>query len=106
MDNVDSAVKRLIEAVMETDIYKEYCRQLERVKQEPGLKEQIDEFRSRNYILQTRQEYDLNRIEAFEREYEDFRENPLVSDFLAAELAFCRMMQEMYLRITEEIHFE
>lgn len=106
MDNVDYAVEQLIESVLASDIYKEYYRQLEKIKEEPGLKEQIDEFRRRNYILQTRQEYDFNKIDEFEREYEDFRENPLVSDFLAAELAFCRMMQKINLHITEAIHFE
>lgn len=30
----------------------------------------------------------------------------MVSDFLAAELAFCRMMQDINLRLTEALHFE
>jgi hypothetical protein len=29
-----------------------------------------------------------------------------VDDFLRAELAFCRMMQEIYVIITEELNFE
>ena len=45
-------------------------------------------------------------IEAFEKEYRDFRENPLVNDFLAAELAFCRMLQNNNARITDAIDFE
>ena len=36
----------------------------------------------------------------------EFRENPVVDDFLRAELAFCRMMQEMYVLLTAEIDFE
>lgn len=47
----------------------------------------------------------FQRIEEFEREYEKFRENPLVSDFLAAELDFCRMMQEMNNRVTAALDF-
>ena len=45
-------------------------------------------------------------LEAFEREYANFREEPLVSEFLAAELAFCRMMQDINLHLTEAVHFE
>ena len=45
-------------------------------------------------------------MEAFEQEYMKFRENPLVEDFLRAELAFCRMMQEVNILITAEIDFE
>lgn len=48
----------------------------------------------------------LDRVEAFEQEYEKFRENPLVDDFLRAELAFCRMMQEVYVLLADEVDFE
>ena len=48
----------------------------------------------------------LDRMEAFEREYEKFREDPLVDDFLRAELAFCRMMQEVYALLADDIDFE
>ena len=46
------------------------------------------------------------KMKAFEKEYEDFRENPLVSDFLAAELALCRMLQKHGNMIMNEIDFE
>ena len=42
----------------------------------------------------------------FEREYSEFRANPLVNDFLEAELALCRMMQGLYISITEAINFD
>ncbi|MBE5883584.1 MAG: YlbF family regulator [Lachnospiraceae bacterium] len=106
MNNVEIAMNHLIEVIKESEIYQEYVTQLERVKQQPDLKQQIDDFRERNYVLQTSGEAAFDKIEQFEREYEDFRENPYVSDFLAAELAFCRMMQDINIGITEAIHFE
>lgn len=45
-------------------------------------------------------------MDAFEREYEKFRDNPIVDDFLRAELALCRMIQEINIFITDEIGFE
>lgn len=45
-------------------------------------------------------------MDAFEKEYEEFREDSMVDDFLRAELAFCRMMQEITLCITEMVDFE
>ncbi|WP_303408980.1 YlbF family regulator [uncultured Duncaniella sp.] len=48
----------------------------------------------------------FDKMEAFEREYREFRENPAVDEFLRAELAFCRMMQEMNVLLTAEIDFE
>ena len=48
----------------------------------------------------------LEKLDAFEKEYEEFRANPLVDDFLRAELAFCRMIQEVNVWITAELGFE
>ena len=53
MKNVEDAVKQLTSAIKESDIYLEYEKQLNRVKAVPELKAQIDEFRMRNFKLQT-----------------------------------------------------
>ncbi len=106
MNNVDNAVEQLIRAVRGSDIYREYDRQRNRVKADPSLKMEIDQYRKLNYTLQNEVDYDFVKIDQFEREYVDFRENPVVSDFLAAELAFCRMMQDINIRITEAMDFE
>lgn len=106
MSNVDDAVKQLVNAVKESEIYEEYTNQLARVKEIPGLKEQIDEFRQRNFEIQTSGENAFDKLERFEEEYAEFRENPVVNDFLAAELAFCRMMQDINLSITDAVDFE
>lgn len=106
MSNIDDAVDQFIGAILETEEYKEYARIRDEVRQYPELKAQIDEFRIRNYELQTSKDNAFEKIDQFEKEYADFRENPMVSDFLASELAFCRMMQNINIRITEAVHFE
>lgn len=106
MENVDIAVERLIGAIIDSDAYKEYDLQRHRVNQDPGLKAQIDDYRCRNYELQTSNDNAFDKIDQFEKEYAGFRENPMVSDFLAAELAFCRMMQDINIKITEAVNFE
>lgn len=106
MNNIDNAVGQLIAAITESEIYQEYMTQLARVKEQPGLKAQIDDFRTRNYELQTGRDADFDKIKQFEKDNEDFRENPYVSDFLAAELAFCRMMQDINIRLLGAVHFE
>lgn len=103
---VEEAVGKLAGEVLNSQIYKEYRIQLEKVKQQPKLKERIDEFRQRNYELQCSPDYAFDKMEQFEREYRGFREDPLVSDFLAAELALCRMMQEINSKLVEAIDFE
>lgn len=104
--NVENAMNQFIAAIQVSEIYLEYRTQLDKVKQFPELKAQIDEFRTRNYLLQISQENALDKIYQLETEYEDFRENPLVSDFLAAELAFCRMMQDINRQVVAAMNFE
>ena len=103
---MEQALQAYIDQLLETPEYKEYTLQKEKVKQYPELKAQIDEFRARNFEMQTSKDMVFEMIEAFEREYRDFRENPLVNDFLAAELAFCRLIQRNNARITSAIDFE
>lgn len=68
----------------------------------------MNEYRQKNFDIQNGMDGAelFDKMEAFEREYREFRENPVVDDFLRAELAFCRMMQEMYVLLTAEIDFE
>ncbi len=103
---MDQALQAYIDKLIETTEYREYVKQKERVLQVPGLKAQIDEFRTRNYQMQTSSDMVFEKIDAFEREYADFRENPLVEGFLAAELAFCRMMQEHYGKVLDAVDFD
>lgn len=105
-EHLDQAVENVIGAIKGSEVYQRYISVLTLVKQQPELKAQIDEFRRKNYEMQSSGEMAFERIEQFEQEYADFRENPLVSDFLSAELALCRMIQQINLHITEELHFE
>lgn len=106
MNEVEEAVDRLADALLNSEVYREYRSKLEQVKQDPDLKRQIDEFRMRNYELQQSPDYAFDKVEQFQREYQAFRDNPLVSDFLAAELAFCRMVQGIENRLSGMITFE
>ncbi len=102
------AVNKYTKAIKETEIYKKYYSQLMILKQNPEQFAKVNEFRERNYELQNNYKQDelLEKLEAFEKEYEDFRENPIVEDFLQAELAFCRMMQDVEILVTEKLDFE
>ncbi|MBQ8598118.1 MAG: YlbF family regulator [Lachnospiraceae bacterium] len=105
---LDKASREYIRAIKDTAVYKNYRTQLERIKQYPDLYRQVNEFRQRNYEIQNTEQVDelFDKIDAFEREYEKFRENPIVDEFLRAELALCRMMQKIDIFITEELDFD
>ena len=107
MNDIDNAVERMIAAILDSEAYREYDLQRNKVNQQPVLKDQINEFRRRNYELQNSSDYSsFGLFEHFEQEYEEFKQKPLVADFLAAELAFCRLMQDINIKITESLNFE
>ena len=106
MDNMTEAVQQFTRSIMQTEEYQDYNREKIRVKQFPELKERIDEFRRRSYEIQNSSDVAREEMDLFEEEYESLLGQPMAADFLAAELAFCRMMQEVNLKITECLDFE
>ena len=106
MASIEQATDRFVEAVLISDEYLAYKRELDRLKESPELKQQVDEFRKKNYELQLRGDLNFDRLDQFEQEYEIFRQNPLVSEFLQAELDLCRALQRVTMRVTEAVSFE
>ena len=108
MTEVEQAIGNLLSVIKQTKEYEEFRYQLDKINLQPELRRQIDEFRKENFELQnnTPEDQMLQKSEEFEERYQTFRENPLVNDFLAAETAFCRRMQEIHLKITEGLQFE
>lgn len=107
-DSLENATASYVKAIKDTAVYKKYCEQLERLKRNPEQYRQVNEFRRRNFEIQNTAQKDelFDKMDAFEQEFEKFREDPVVDEFLRAELAFCRMMQEVNLYITEAVNFE
>lgn len=108
MSEFDSTVESLITVIHNTKEYQTFLREKEKVARFPELKQKINEYRLKNYELQNSTNDDelFDKMEEFDREYEEFRDDPLVSDFLEAELDFCRMMQDMNMRITAALDFD
>lgn len=108
MEEWEQAVNFLVGTIKNTKQYQAYEREKEKVNQLPELKAQIDAYRIRNFEIQnmSNDEELFFKIEEFEKEYEKFRENPIVADFLAAELSLCRLIQNMNAKITVGLNFE
>lgn len=106
MSKLDHALEDLIAAILDSDEYREYDRARNKVKQYPEWKALADEFRERIFVLQSSDDSAFEQFDRLEEEYAEVTENPVIHEFLAAELAFCRMMQDINLRMTDAIHFE
>lgn len=104
---IEKATEQFIGQIKETGEYQEYVFWRDQICCQPELKRQIDEYRLKNYMLQNMEEGDLfEKMDAFEKEYENFRSNPLVSDFLDAELNFCRLIQNISVKIADAVEFD
>ena len=108
MSEMEKATENYITAIQKTEQFRNYCDIKAKVKQDEELWGQLCEYRKKRYEFQnlTSPEELFDRVEAFEREYGNWKKNPEVSAFLDAELAFCRMIQESNLRIMDVIQFE
>jgi cell fate (sporulation/competence/biofilm development) regulator YlbF (YheA/YmcA/DUF963 family) len=105
--NLDEAIDNFIGFLKDTDIYKEYRSALEELNKDPDLKRRVDDFRQRNYNFQQSEDIDLNEYDQFRSEMVGFRaSDQRVDAFLDAELALCRMIQDVSYRITEALDFE
>ena len=107
-DQIRMAAKEYAGKIQETDIYHNYCREKERIKKDPELYAKVNRYRQMTFDLHNNTDKDqlFDRMDSYEKEYESFRENPLVENFLQAELAFCRMIQELNTIIMDHLDFE
>ncbi|MDR0948919.1 MAG: YlbF family regulator [Lachnospiraceae bacterium] len=106
MNSVDESLKQLILAIRQSKEYEEYHRDIERVKEVPDIMKSLDQFRKQNFEMQNRDDMDLEMIDQMEQEYQGLMDHPIVSAFLASELALCRLMQEINLALAASIDFE
>ena len=108
MNDYKDSLKVFIEEVKKSSVYTEYLIQRDRLRKYPELKKQVDEYRQKNFELQTQSWPDqlFDEIDRFQKEYETFRENPVVHDFLSAELALCRMMQNINYEVVKVVSLD
>lgn len=106
--NILEAAKKYISEVKRSPEYLEYEQQLENIQKEPELYARVNEFRRKNFELQNNEapENLMDRLDELEREYAQLRDITLVENFLEAEVAFCRMMQDADSLIARELDFQ
>lgn len=97
-----------IREIKGSEEFLEYKAGLAKIQADTDLYDKVNEFRKKNYMLQHAEDSEdyIERLEELEREFEDIRAVPMVDDFLAAELGFCKMMQEINQLVWDEIDFQ
>lgn len=97
MDTVRRDIQTLLSHIEEHEIYLEYKKHQEILDRTPHLKERVDLFRASNFKLQSEAGKDnlLNVADHLNRESTSLRRIPEVNAYLDAELALCRLIQNI-----------
>lgn len=108
MDEIKQYTVQLSAALRRSEAYTAFREASRKVKEVPGLKQKLDEFRRKNYMLQNDSNaYNLfDEVQNLEHEYEDLRKNPLIQEYLAAELQICRIIQRCADEILTSVDLE
>ena len=108
MDEIKEYTVQLSAALRGSEAYKAFREVSKKVSEEPQLRQRLDEFRKKNYLLQNGSNaYDLfDDVQNLEREYEDMRKNPVIQEYLAAELQICRIIQRCADEILTSVDME
>lgn len=108
MNQIQEALEHLMETIRASEEYIRYQKIKERVHKLPELEQEINQFRRENYFLQNSQgTVDLyEETDRMEQEYKEFRKNPIVAEYLEAENALCRVVQQINWTLIEGLDFE
>lgn len=108
MNRIDESINLLAATLKESPEYQRYQEMRDRIHMNPEIEREVNEFRKRTYQLQnSREPIDLfTEIDRLYQESASLRAQPDVSEYLAAELALCRMVQHINYRLMQEIDFD
>lgn len=106
MSNIDYYVNRVIEEIKSESVYRQYTTSLEKLNANPEIKRQVDELRRLNYQAQVKND-DTDSYDTID----DIDDKiisciPEVNQFLEAEAALCRLLQDISVRVHEAIHLD
>lgn len=108
MNQVEKCTKELVDAILESREYQDFLKIKEKVSGDPELRKKINAFRKHNFEVQNSAEvldmYD--EIDKMYKEYEEFRKNILVDEFLKRELRVCRMIQQVSVELISAVDLD
>lgn len=97
----------VIDFFVDTKEYKEYKEKLEKLSQNGALLKRVNEMREANFRLQSEEGADLmDKYDELTNAFEDVINNALVTEFLEAEAAIVKLVQEFYYNVTSGLEFK
>ena len=105
MSGIMDKVDELIYDIKQDSIYQDYIKALQALNQHESLKIQVDNLRKRNFQLQNEapQETIFDESSNLAEQFYEIRRNPLVQQYLDAEVALCKLLKEIGIRISGDM---
>lgn len=95
-DEVTRKTEALASAIVNSEEYQTLQKYEEQLKEKPDLRRKIDHFRDKTYRFQQQEGIDsYEEVDKLDQEFVQLRSDTLANAYLEAELAFCRMMQNI-----------
>ena len=96
MNRIEELTEELLNAIKESDIYKDYLREQYKLQQDPELMERVDRYRTSNFRMQQDASRDhFTLADQVSQELSELRKIPEVNAYLDSELAICRELQKV-----------
>lgn len=106
-DKVMEASNQLNTLILESEEYQKYCLYKKELEQMPELRRQVQEFRKKNFEIQSDGDIDdREAVASLAVEYKAVLENPMAASYLNAELGLCKMLQAVTKNICSGVDLE
>ncbi|MBQ3890656.1 MAG: YlbF family regulator [Lachnospiraceae bacterium] len=107
MTDLTALCSHVVSEICQTPEYRQYEETLKQLKKDEPLYKRVTEYREKNFALQQSDSEDLlDLLDALTNEYEDVINIELASDFIEAEVALCRLVQNFNKDIIAGLNFE
>lgn len=108
MEEIKKSIGGLLDAVKNSEEYREYKKQEEILDRDPELKNRVFQFRANNFQLQNEADREemIQVVERLDHESRELRLIPQVNAYLDAELALCKLMQRICELLAEGIDMQ
>lgn len=98
---VEQCKGALLEAIRNSEEYRTFEENKDRIEKNPELKQQAQAFRRRVFLMQNSAESidmldEMNRLFATRTE---LYQNPVIAEYLTSELRLCRMLQKISMEV-------
>ena len=107
MSQIDEKLTDLIEAIRGSSEFYRYQEAKNRLHENPELEKTVHDFRKKNYHIQNSGNVNLfEEVDKLERENASIRSNSIVEEYMTAEIAFCRVIQNINWTLIDGLDFE